>query len=109
MTNLENENMRAILKTPDSEELQIVEIENELKALQKAVEGWIECVTLRDGICLIVNADGKYSNLPVNCRFNGDWIKGNMLFVGSAGENFCSLTDGQIEEVKKIYKEGTKR
>lgn len=101
--------MRAILKTPDSEELKVVEVANRLGALQEAVEGWIECVTLRDGICLIVNEEGKYSNLPVNCRFRGDWIKGNMLFVGSNGEDFCSLTNDQIKEVKKIYDEGTKR
>lgn len=101
--------MRAILKTPDSEELKVVKVENNLEALQEAVEGWIECVTLRDGICLIVNEEGKYSGLPVNCRFRGDWIKGNMLFVGSDGEDFCSLTDDQIKDVYKIYVEGTKR
>ena len=101
--------MRAILKTPDSEELKVVEVANRLGALQEVVEGWIECVTLGNGICLIVNEEGKYSNLSVNCRFCGDWIKGNMLFVGSDGEDFCSLTDEQIKAVKKIYDEGTKR
>lgn len=87
--------MKAIIKKP-GEKPRVIEIENELSALQEAVEGYIQAVPLAADACIICNEEGKLIGLPYNTRIMNEIFVGNILFVGVAGEEFCSLTNEQI-------------
>lgn len=76
----------------------VVEVQNELRALQCAVRGLIELVPLDAKTSLICNEEGKLEGLQGNRRLDsGAIIAGPFLVVGDAGSDFCSLTDEQTE------------
>ena len=60
------------------------------------VEGYIQAVPLAADACIICNEEGKLIGLPYNTRILNEIFVGNILFVGVAGEEFCSLTNEQI-------------
>lgn len=84
--------MKAIIKEPGKKP-RITEIENNLAALQKAVGGYIETVTLAKDCCIICNEEGRLQGLPYNLTFGGISFVGTILFVGVAGDEFCSLSE----------------
>lgn len=83
----------------------IEDIENTLEALQTLVNGYIETVTLHNGVVLICNEEGKMQGLPPNFGIGGDTIVGTAVFVGHNGTgDFVDLDDWQIEDVmSKFY------
>ena len=98
--------MKAIIKKP-GEKPRVIEIENELSTLQEAVEGYIQAVLLVADACIICNGEGKLIGLPYNIRILNEVFVGNILFVGVAGEEFCSLTNEQISLIaERILKQG---
>ena len=74
----------------------IIDIDNTLKALQQAVGGHIETVTLRSrrDVCVLCDGEGLIHNLPYNCRVDGIDLIGIILAVGVDGDEFtdCPLT-----------------
>lgn len=84
--------MKAIIKKP-FEKPKVIEIENELSALQEAVGGPIEVLPIAEDICVICNKEGEHLGLPHNIVLCGDVIVGTILIVGVAGEEFCDLSD----------------
>jgi hypothetical protein len=56
-------------------------LEGSLKALQGAVEGYIECVSLMRGVDMWVNEEGKYTH-PINLRATNIAIAAESLFLG---------------------------
>lgn len=80
---------------------EVVEIANELKALQKAVGGYIETMTLTPDCCLIINEEGRILGLQENCIFLGARLVGDILMVGMDGEEFTDVPELWIEEVQK--------
>ncbi|MDD6145817.1 MAG: DUF3846 domain-containing protein, partial [Oscillospiraceae bacterium] len=89
----------------------VITIENDLRSLQKEVNGLIECIDLSDDITLICNDEGKLMNLSPNRAIKGengqimDIVAGNIIVAGfdcKSGE-FCSLTPEQIEKVSAEY------
>lgn len=47
--------------------VELVEITNDLRALQHAVDGYIETIGLRDGVALIVGTDDdEFDDVPEN-------------------------------------------
>ena len=70
------------------------EVENTLRTFQGLVGGYIETVTVCDGLVLIVNEEGKLQNLEPNVLVRNDWLAGTVVAVGVAGEDFasCPLT-----------------
>jgi len=76
---------------------EVVEIENSLDALQRAVGGHIEVVNAANRLDLIVNEDGAHDLLGT---FDGTSIKGVALLVrkDAAGE-IVDVTDEDIAEV----------
>ena len=84
--------MKAIIKEPGKKP-RITEIENNLAALQEAVGGYIETVTLAEDCCIICNEEGRLQGLPYNLTFCGISFVGTILFVGVAGDEFCSLSE----------------
>ena len=76
---------------------EVIEIENTLEALQKAVGGYIETVRLRvDNAVMIVNEEGLLLGLPYNTiasGFAGQSIVGTAIIVGVNGEEFTDIPD----------------
>ena len=81
------------------------EIEDTLKAKQRAVGGMIELVNNGDGTAIICNEEGKLDGLPANRRIEeiSDVIVGNFFVVGLGEENFRSLTDEETEKYLKRF------
>lgn len=58
------------------------EVDNTLRTFQGLVGGYIEAVTVCDGLVLIVNEEGKLQGLEPNVFFRGDWLVGTVVAVG---------------------------
>ena len=84
--------MKGIIKEP-GQRPRVTKIENSLSALQEAVGGYIETVTLAKDCCIICNEEGRLQGLPYNLKFGGISFVGTILFVGVAGDEFCSLSE----------------
>lgn len=85
--------MRVIRKVPGRPP-ELVEMENTLAALQQAVGGYIETVTLSVDTAIICNEEGRLQGLSYNCDFLGISFVGAILVVGIDGDKMCSLDDG---------------
>lgn len=90
--------MRVIQKVPGRWP-EVVEIENDLKALQQAVGGWIETVTLPYGLCVICNEEGRLMDLPFNTIFAGIPLVGTFLVVGTKGEDFADVPEEYVPKL----------
>lgn len=82
--------MIAIYKEPGKAP-RITEIDNTLEALQVAVEGYIETVTLCTDCVILCNEEGRLKGLPYNCELLGLPIFGPFLIVGAKGDEFTDL------------------
>lgn len=76
----------------------VSEVGNDLKSLQRAVDGYIEPIYLGDGTILIGNGEAKLKGMEGNRRLDDSIIDGPFFIVGESGEDFRSLTD---EETKR--------
>lgn len=81
-----------------------INIDNTLEALQGAVDGYIEVVTLvPDKAVMIVNEEGKLRKLYPNIiasAIAGTQIVGNALILGVDGDEF---TDIPLEVARHIH------
>lgn len=71
--------------------ISIVDVENDLHALQNEVGGRIETVRLKDGGLMIVDEEGILKQYPHNdlaSYISGRHIYGTALIVGVDGEEF---------------------
>lgn len=97
--------MKVIVKQPGKEP-EVAEIENTLPALQRAVGGYIETVTLATDCCIICNEEGRLEGLPYNLTFCGVSFVGPILVVGIDGDEFSSLDKQQIDFLLQCLKGG---
>lgn len=85
--------MKALLINDRS--VEEIEIENTLEALQKAVDGYIETVTLIVGYAvMIVNEEGLLRGMPSNLTASAiaaRKIVGTALVVGVDGDEFTDV------------------
>ena len=58
--------IKAIVKRPDEQFGHVAWISDSLENLQKTVGGYIETVTLDNGLVLICNEEGKIRDMPYN-------------------------------------------
>lgn len=86
-------------------------ISNGLKTLQNEVGGNIEAIFPFDDLSSIVlNSDGKFRGLAPNRALYDcegqlcDVIAGTFLVLGTAGEDFCSLSEEQAMKYMEKYK-----
>lgn len=81
-----------------------IDIDNTLEALQEAVDGYIEVLTLvPNQAVMIVNEEGRLRRLYPNILASaiaGTQIVGNALIVGVDGEEF---TDIPLEVARHIH------
>ena len=97
--------MKVLRKKPGFD-LEVIEVENELRDLQEAVGGNIQTVPFVNDIIILCDEEGKIKRKMANFPYNGDLIVGDVLFVGTALGEFRSLTNIEIELVKTIFKMG---
>ena len=81
--------MKAIRKKP-GEKPEIVDIENNLESLQKAVGGYIECIPY-DKFIVICDEEGRLKGKPFNCVIDPIPYVGTILAVGDDGEDFKDI------------------
>lgn len=76
--------------------------DNTLEAFQEAVGGYIETVTIQDGVVIICNEEGRLMGLEPNVDINGIDFVGTILAVGVKGDEFASLKSSVVPKVWKL-------
>lgn len=66
-------------------------IANTLEALQHAVDGYIETITMTADTLLIVNEEGRIRGLPYNCTIMSLDLVGDILVCGYDGDEMCDV------------------
>lgn len=85
----------------------ITEIEDDLLAYQKIVDGYIEAVTIGHELTALVNEDGKRLGMSPTFDIGYTTLVGPVVVVRDrGGVTYESLTHYQVNEVLKIYEEG---
>ena len=104
------QNTIRVLLVPPNDYPREVEIGSDLKSLQEVVGGDIEATyPFEDSAAIILNENGKLIGLPLNrmlCSEDGrphDVLAGPFLVAGLGEEDFCSLTDEQMEVYEKKF------
>lgn len=93
--------IRAIVKRPDEEIGHVTNISATLKNLQNIVGGYIETVTIRPGVVVICNEEGRIAGLDPNCAVKVESLLGcgtvdfvgEIIVVGADGDEFCDLPE----------------
>lgn len=83
----------------------ISEVFNDLKSLQRAVDGSVEPVYLGDGAILVCNEEGKVKGMDCNRRVGDDVIAGPFFIVGEEDGAFRSLTDEETQRYMERFTE----
>lgn len=87
----------------------ISKIDNTLEAMQSYVGGYIEAVTIAEGIVLICDEDGKMKGyMPNRAWVKGDRILdiivGDIMFVRSEGDEFESIRQEDIAVIEELFR-----
>lgn len=100
------ENKIRVLKVKPNKHLEEFMLENELEAMQEAVGGYIDIVSLEGGVCILLNDEGKLIGLDGNRRIGDDIIVGNFYVCGSNDEgDLVSLMDEEMEKYTDMFYE----
>ena len=84
----------------------VVELTNELSALQDAVEGLIEIIEIDSKTCLLCNEEGKIYGMESNRRFGGDVLCGTFYVTGQDKHgNLASLSQKNIQKYTAMFHE----
>lgn len=76
--------------------------DNDLKAFQKAVGGYIETVTLATDLVIICNEEGRLQGLPHNTTVFGVDFCGTIIAAGVKGEEFASIKASVVPMVLRM-------
>lgn len=82
-----------VIKVEPGKRLKIIDVPNELEALQKEVDGYIECVSFDEDAVIICNEEGAINGMEFNVYFNGHMLFGPLLVAGVDGEEFCDIPE----------------
>lgn len=93
--------MRSLSKQT-GEGWKVIEIQNELEPLQRAVGGHLESVSLWADACILCNEEGRIKGMPYNTTICGVSFVGPILIVGTAGEDFSDLTEQQEHALRAM-------
>lgn len=93
--------IKVIIKRPDEQFGHVCNISDSLKNLQATVGGYIETVTLDNGVVLICNEEGMIRNLPYNFTlrrlinhgvlYGSNPIFGTVIACGANGDEFDDI------------------
>ena len=76
--------------------VQLIDIDNDLRALQRAVDGYIGTIGLKDGGVMIVDEEGMIKDKPCNniaSLIAGTMIYGVALIVGADEDEFDDVPE----------------
>ena len=76
--------------------------DNTLSALQEAVGGLIETVTITSDVVFVCNEEGHLQGLPYNCCLFGVNFVGTVVALGSKGDSFASLKSSLIPNLLRM-------
>ena len=76
--------------------------DNDLKAFQKAVGGYIKTVTLATDLVIICNEEGRLQGLPHNTTVFGVDFCGTIIAAGVKGEEFASIKASVVPTVLRM-------
>lgn len=82
-----------VIKVEPGEMLKIIDVPNELEALQKEVDGYIECVSFDEDAMIICNEEGAINGMEFNICYKEHVIFGPVLVAGVDGEEFCDIPE----------------
>lgn len=109
---MKKEKIIRVLKVAPGEKPEVVELANNLDALQKAVsigmegQGLIEIIELDEETVLLANEEGKVLNLPPNRRLGSDILCGVFYVTGqNKYGDLASLSEAGIEKYSKMFEE----
>lgn len=96
--------LKVVIVEPEKEPY-VKKLKHSLEAMQEVVGGYIETTrdSLLPGMILVVNEEGKLRGLPMNRCTDCDILFGTFFVCGNGRDDFISLTEQQIEEVKLVY------
>lgn len=96
-----------ILAIDKYEEPVVKEIENNLKDMQRYVMGHIETIKLSETAMLVCNDVGKLADLTPNRILkidnSHDVIRGDFFICGWSGDEFCDISDDDVEKYTKMF------
>ena len=79
----------------------VVTIQNTLEAMQEVIGGYIETVTLPNGLVLVMDEEGRLKGLRENVRcVQFGTIVGRIFITAAEGESFRSLTVDEIQSAR---------
>jgi len=98
--------MPRVLLFPVDADPKVMDIAGGLKPMQDLVGGYIENVTLEEGVGLICNEEGKLTGLPLNRQVPelNDIIRGPFFIsrYNDEGET-VDITDADVKEYTKRF------
>lgn len=96
--------MKVLLVEP-MKKPKIAEIEDTLKAMQDAVDGYIQAIyPYDDEVALVCNEEGKLIGLPLNRMIEDyDIIAGTFFVCGLGEEDFDSLSDELLVKYYRLF------
>lgn len=80
----------------------VTNISDTLQNLQKFVGGYIEIVNLWGDAAIVCNEEGRIKGLPYNCSIDGVGFVGDILIVGTAGDELEDLDEDFIKDFKSF-------
>ena len=106
------ESMIRVLKVAPGEKPEIVTLENELSALQRAVSigtdyvGLIEIIQVSKEVCILCNEEGKLNGLKPNRRIGNDILCGVFYLTGQTKDgDLASLPESAMQMCMKRFAE----
>lgn len=91
--------MRVLCFTPGQARPTIRHIDADLASMQSAVGGYIETVTLKDGLVIVCDEEGRLKGLPVNRIVDGVSICGPFFICRAEDDDFVELS---LEEINRL-------
>lgn len=101
-----------VLKVAPGERPEIVTLENELSALQRAVSigtdyvGLIEIIQISEDVCILCNEEGKLNGSKPNRRIGNDILCGVFYLTGQTKDgDLASLPESAMQVCMKRFAE----
>ena len=88
---MEARKIKAIIKRPDEKAGHMTWVSNSLKNLQTHVEGRIEAVTIKPGVVVVCNEEGRLKGMPYCCTAEDVPFVGTIIAVGAEGDEFTDV------------------
>lgn len=87
---------------------EVIEVENELKPLQKLVNGYLETITVNSHMVMVLNEEGRLRNMVPNFYYKNELIVGPVFFCGVTGDGFRDITGYEIRQAEQLIRKGYK-